>query len=289
MAPVRTQPSLNPTVEDVNEDMGHGADPGDPGGNGKQLSWPEIFARHESVLSSHLDMLCSVKGNVTSDADMFRMVTTMAEKTNKLMTQFKVMKSQLQKPKHNAFTLAQDKTTSFSSDTPLSTSTSSHDASSRSSHSKERKKRPGKDESNTVNDDDFPAEMLRSQKRKRVDVTLPGNDENVRNVTPVSMETEDISEEVQRRLKIKEEKRKKRNAKPEKRKRDSLASNGSTSSPGATSKPRKKAKIAIVGARDEEATSGATGNGGNRIRRFDGISNPDSIATALQGSKRQKQ
>jgi hypothetical protein len=61
---------------------------------------------------------------------------------------------------------------------------------------------------------------------------------------PVSLETEDISDEVQRRLKIKEEQRRKRDAKPEKRKRDrdSLASNASTSSL-ASSKPRKRYKL----------------------------------------------
>ncbi|KAH8429474.1 uncharacterized protein LDX57_007136 [Aspergillus melleus] len=129
--------------------------------------------------------------------------------------------------------------------------------------------------------------MSRSQKRKRVDVTLPGDDESVRNVTPVSMETEDISEEVQRRLKIKEE-QKKRKANPEKRKRDSLASNGSASSPGSTSKPKKKAKLTKGRAGDEE-TLGAAGNSTIRTRRFDGISDPDATTAALRGTKRQKQ
>ncbi|KAK1147086.1 hypothetical protein N8T08_001825 [Aspergillus melleus] len=214
----------------------------------------------------------------------------MAEKTNKLMTQFKVMKSELQKPRHNASGAVQDETCPFSSDTPLSTSTSSRHSSnvssSRLSRSKERKKRRGHDEVNAVHNDD-PSGMSRSQKRKRVDVTLPGDDESVRNVTPVSMETEDISEEVQRRLKIKEE-QKKRKANPEKRKRDSLASNGSVSSPGSTSKPKKKAKLTKGRAGDEETLS-AAGNSTIRIRRFDGISDPDSTTAALRGTKRQKQ
>lgn len=131
--------------------------------------------------------------------------------------------------------------------------------------------------------------MIRPQKRKRVDATLPGDDESVRNVTPVSMETEDISEEVQRRLKIKEEKRKKRNAKPEKRKRDSLASNGSTSSPGTTSKPRKKAKVAAADAGGGDTTLGATENDSSRTRRFDGIADSDATAVSLRGPKRRKQ
>ena len=83
-------------------------------------------------------------------------------------------------------------------------------------------------------------------KRKRTGRSIPGDDEDVRNVTPVSMETEDISEEVDRRLRIKEELRRKKDAKPQKRKRESLASNESShSSPrGELVKPRaKRAKV----------------------------------------------
>ena len=83
-----------------------------------------------------------------------------------------------------------------------------------------------------------------SQKRKRLDSILPGNHEDMRSVTPVSIETEDISEEVQRRLEIKEEQRKKRGSstsEKRKRNRDSLASNDSTlSSSGGASRPKKR-------------------------------------------------
>jgi hypothetical protein len=82
-------------------------------------------------------------------------------------------------------------------------------------------------------------------KRKRVDAAIPGHNEDVLNSMPVAMETEDISDEVQRRLKIKDEQRQKRDFKTEKRKRDrdSLASNASASSLGNTTKPRKKFKL----------------------------------------------
>lgn len=83
-----------------------------------------------------------------------------------------------------------------------------------------------------------------SQKRKRLGSILSGNNDDMRSVTPVSMETEDISEEVQRRLEIKEEQRKKRGSgtsEKRKRNRDSLASNDSTSSSfGGASRPRKR-------------------------------------------------
>lgn len=65
------------------------------------------------------------------------------------------------------------------------------------------------------------------EKRRRTKRSIPGADEDVNDVTPVAMQTDDISDEVERRLKIKEERRRKWNGKPEKkRKRDSTASSG---------------------------------------------------------------
>ena len=42
MGPPRTQPSLNPTVEDVDEGVDHPTSSGDNAVNEKQLSWPEV-------------------------------------------------------------------------------------------------------------------------------------------------------------------------------------------------------------------------------------------------------
>lgn len=61
-------------------------------------------------------------------------------------------------------------------------------------------------------------------KRKRTKDTLPGGDEDVETVIPISMQTEDISEEVERRLKLREERRRKRNSRPEKRRWDGVDS-----------------------------------------------------------------
>lgn len=60
-----------------------------------------------------------------------------------------------------------------------------------------------------------------SQKRKRLDLIPRNNDDDAQAETPESAQTEDISEEVQRRLEIKEEQRRKRSSRPEKRKRNS--------------------------------------------------------------------
>lgn len=103
-----------------------------------------------------------------------------------------------------------------------------------------RKKRARSGDANENGTELSRLQESRSQKRKRVEIL--GNDEDLRNTTPVSAETEDISEEVQRRLLIKEEQRKKRSAKPEKRKRDrdSLLSNDGILSLGDATRPKKK-------------------------------------------------
>jgi len=103
-----------------------------------------------------------------------------------------------------------------------------------------RKKRARSGDSNENGAESSRLQDSRSQKRKRVEI--PGNDEDLRNTTPVSAETEDISEEVQRRLEIKAEQRKRRDAKPEKRKRDrdSLVSNDGILSLGDMARPKKK-------------------------------------------------
>ena len=53
----------------------------------------QVFCRHESILSSHLELLNSVKGRVT-ESDAIRTVSSMVENTNKLLRQFNVVKKQ---------------------------------------------------------------------------------------------------------------------------------------------------------------------------------------------------
>lgn len=137
------------------------------------------------------------------------------------------------------------------------------------------------------------AAISRSSKRKRLDLAIAGAEQEVADVMPVALETEDISEEVQRRLKIKEERRKKRDAKPEKRKRDSLASNGSASasSPGGVSRPRKKkVKTSAAGEWGSPVTpnsSSQTAGGEFRGRKRDpGIL--DEASSTSEAKKRQR-
>lgn len=144
------------------------------------------------------------------------------------------------------FEKSSEKPTATANEYRTTSTSSSRDSSKRRrSSSKERRKRYRVEtdsmdvESESI--DTMPVGAVQDQKRKRLDMMMAGGDEDVRNVTPVALETEDISEEVQRRLEIKEEQRRKRSSKPEKRKRDSMASTGSTSSPG-IAKPKKKTK-----------------------------------------------
>jgi hypothetical protein len=65
-----------------------------------------------------------------------------------------------------------------------------------------------------------------SRKRLRTTRKILGEHDAVEDFVPVALQKDDISEEVERRLKLKEERRKKMSAEPEKkRKRDSTSSN----------------------------------------------------------------
>lgn len=142
-----------------------------------------------------------------------------------------------------------------------------------STHSNDRrqlkgmKKRP-RMESDTASPEPETQIVDSASKRKRGDRILPSGDDDVRDAMPVSMETEDISEEVNRRLKIKEERRKKKDSKSEKRKRESLTSNESASPRERQVKPRAKrlrVKYTLGGQADaSEANDHHAGHGAKR-------------------------
>lgn len=54
----------------------------------------QLLSRHESALSSHLDMLNSIRDHVKDD-EAVRTLSGMVETTNRLMLQFKVVKKQV--------------------------------------------------------------------------------------------------------------------------------------------------------------------------------------------------
>ncbi|KAL3474018.1 hypothetical protein BJX99DRAFT_232542 [Aspergillus californicus] len=233
-----TDPPLNPTVEEVcDETETHSQIPG----SDFRSAWPELCTQHESVLSAHLRMLQALKGQITSDAESSKLIQSMLERTNKLCMQFEGIK------KHVIHRMNRNPVLEgYSGD--FEKVDLRAQASARSDDGSRPKRRKRQRVSNEVEQESEMREPVISEfqrsKRKRVDVPNPTEDQDVGDAVPVSFETEDISEEVQRRLKIKEEKRKRREVKPEKRKRDrdSLASNASTSSL-ASMKPRKRFKL----------------------------------------------
>ncbi|KAJ5782511.1 hypothetical protein N7457_004285 [Penicillium paradoxum] len=205
---------MNPTVEDENDS--HAS----PNSEGAPIPWSEIFSRHEAVLCSHLEMLSMVKGQVASQADGFQAVTSMVNKTVQAMNQLKVARKHMMNKNSSASSTSSPFNPAQPADIEANT---------------RKKRRRVSREKDTRSE---PIEEVRAPKRYRDSSSQPpiGQDEDFGSI---SLGTEDISAEVQRRLKIKEEqRRRKENPKPDKRKRDSLASNDGASS--AAPRPRKK-------------------------------------------------
>ncbi|KAL2864502.1 uncharacterized protein BJX67DRAFT_221428 [Aspergillus lucknowensis] len=231
---------LNPTVEEVRDETeSHN------GGTSPEfrVSWPELCTQHESVLSAHARMLQTLGSQVASDPETSRLVSSMLDRTNKLFLQFETAK------KHIIPRIIRDPDSSRApaSDSYNSRSNVPPSKGGTGVAQSRRRKRQRLSNDDVEKEAEVREPLLAEAqrlKRKRTGFTVPGDDEDVRDIIPVSLETEDISDEVQRRLEIKEEQRRKRDAGPEKRKRerDNLASNGSSSSLAGT-KPRKKFKL----------------------------------------------
>ncbi|CRL20793.1 unnamed protein product [Penicillium camemberti] len=214
------KPAMNPTVED---EVAHGV-PANPNSNpnpdGTPVPWSEIFSRHEAVLCSHLEMLSMVKEQIAPEVNGFQTVSSMVNKTVLAMNQLKIARKHM---------VSKNATPSSSSSSNPTQSTETE------ANTRKKRRRISRD-----NDTARPerADEIRAPKRYRDSSSQPTPEQDGE-FTSVSLGTEDISAEVQRRLKIKEEQRlKKENPKADKRKRDSLVSNEGESS--ITSKPRKK-------------------------------------------------
>ncbi|OQE15199.1 hypothetical protein PENFLA_c033G09783 [Penicillium flavigenum] len=212
---------MNPTVEDE-VDCSHNpkATPkGNPNAN-ETVSWSEIFSRHEAVLCSHLEMLSMVKEQIAPEVNGFQTVSSMVNKTVLAMNQLKIARKHM-----------------MSRNATPPTSSSSNPTQSTDTEANIRKKRRRISRDNDKARPD-PTDEKRAPKRYRDSSPQPGTEQDGE-FTSTSLGTEDISAEVQRRLKIKEEQRlKKENPKADKRKRESLASNEGESS--IASRPRKK-------------------------------------------------
>ncbi|OQE44571.1 hypothetical protein PENCOP_c002G01501 [Penicillium coprophilum] len=218
----KSKPAMNPTVEDEvdNADANLKSNSnGNSNTNDTPVPWSEIFSRHEAVLCSHLEMLSMVKEQVASEVNGFQAVSSMVNKTVQAMNQLKVARKHM-----------------MSRNTTPSTSSSNHTQSTDTDTNTRKKRRRVSRDNETVRPE--PTDEMRAPKRNRDSSSQPATEQEAE-YTSTSLGTEDISAEVQRRLKIKEEqRRRKENPKPDKRKRDSLASNDGESA--MASRPRKK-------------------------------------------------
>ncbi|KAL2827866.1 hypothetical protein BJY01DRAFT_228892 [Aspergillus pseudoustus] len=250
MPPLHSRPPFNPTVEEAQDETDR-SNPYDATPSDFGVSWPELCTQHESVLSSHLRTLQALQGQLQtlSDPEGSKMVSSMLERTNRLFSQFEAVKKhvvpRIQRG-DSAFAQAAQTPTG---DSYSSRSSSKQDDVTGSKRRKRARRSNDHEMEPEIKEQPLPEFIAQPQrlKRKRTDLVIPGDNEDVRNAFPVALETEDISDEVQRRLDIKDRQRRRRetDVKPEKRKRerDSLTSNGSASSLLGM-KPRKKFKLA---------------------------------------------
>ncbi|CAG8056093.1 unnamed protein product [Penicillium olsonii] len=171
-----------------------------------------------------MEMLGLVKGQIAPEVDAFQTVSSMVNKTVQAINQLKVARKQMM-----------NKSANSSSSTP----NQPHTDAGANTRKKRRRVSGEQEQTRAAAVTTESSREMRSAKRV-CDAPSQPPPEQDRHVTPTSLGTEDISAEVQRRLKIKEEQRRKRETpKHDKRKRDSLASNDGAS-PGATTRPRKK-------------------------------------------------
>ncbi|KAJ5722342.1 hypothetical protein N7488_000377 [Penicillium malachiteum] len=242
------------------------------------VPWSEVFSRHDTVLSSHLSLLNEVKSQLAADSDTFRAVSSMVNKTVQSMNQSKILRKAMMNHKTDTFH------TEKSSSSPSNPSASSQKNRTESNPSQSqsqsqpqsseptRRKRPRtdkdtppRDSQNTFSED--PIAAHRSSKRRRDNPDEPPQDyaQPPQQEYPGEWETEDISEEVQRRLRIKEEiRRKKESSRVQKRKRDSLQSNEGRS-PGPSKHQKKRTKLGDE-AQDRDSSS-TSGTGGEKLRK----------------------
>ncbi|KAF7716161.1 Uncharacterized protein PECH_005437 [Penicillium ucsense] len=192
------------------------------------VPWEEIFTRHDAVLASHLEVLGAVKNQVALTGEASRAITSMVTKTIQAMNQ-----SRLARKKMLNQSTSQDVPNTFTSSPPPCEMNQEGTARSQTTDTapNSRKKRSRNETVvSTFSPQPLATEGDTRVIKRRRSIAEDNKTPNVSSVPPPTCDTEDISEEVQRRLRIKEELRRKRqNAKPEKRKRNSLTLGDGTS------------------------------------------------------------
>ncbi|KAI2905044.1 hypothetical protein CBS11852_1279 [Aspergillus niger] len=165
-----------------------------------QHSWPEISKQHDNMLSSHLEMLHQVKSQLHSHGEELQLVSSMVDKTKRLIAQFDILKKRVV-PKLNTAAPESDTRSSESMSTSSSRKDLKKEQLKRHAHHMHDSEEDGGTTAGgtTAAEDHDPLTArslaVHSSKRKRIDEFIPGADEDIRSFSPVSVETEDISEE----------------------------------------------------------------------------------------------
>ncbi|KAK2745416.1 hypothetical protein FQN57_003759 [Myotisia sp. PD_48] len=189
------------------------------------IPWPEIFYQHEYNLNSQLEICSKLGEQLSADASSFQALSSIIHQTQQLMNDAKKLKNEFLPRKRGGSGMnGPEKNGSFIV----------HE---------------GKKRRHNADDDPMPGSstLVTKSKLKRARVDGPINTPATATVheTEPEGEVEDISEEVERRLRLREEYRRKRRDKPQtKRKRESLDSSYEESEgrPNSSSQRRKKLK-----------------------------------------------
>ncbi|KAJ6164879.1 hypothetical protein N7470_003551 [Penicillium chermesinum] len=267
------------------------------------IPYSQVFSRHEFLLSSHLEMLGAVKNQLPHDGEASRTVASMVSKTIQSMNQFKIVRKQMMhsmsrtcpnvframfsSPRFN--NLAPEKSADAPSNPFSANPTPATPQSSDAEKAQKKRPRLEREAENATQPTNRELQTgdTRASKRSRSIIAHPNPPQQYppqqyppqpklpeytqRSTSP---ETEDISQEVQRRLRIQEERRrKKESGRSDKRKRESMGSNENASPGTAHQRKRKKVGKDSVSLKKESASSS------QRKRYLDGPSSLDAAKT----------
>nr|KMM72104.1 hypothetical protein CPAG_08403 [Coccidioides posadasii RMSCC 3488] len=208
------------------------------------FQWPDILSRHDLNLRTHIQVCAMVKKRVSSNPDSVKVISSIIQATQQLMQDLENIRDQLgsQDARHTASRNAGDVA---AHDAPVPDKKSSVGSDQQPERPSDKKRSYGEEEDE--NSHQQPGEANSNKKFKRLCDTakLHGDSESsAAEVTPYipTIDVEDISEEVEARLRLKEEARRNRAGKKEKkRKRDSHGSaTDSHSGPSHSALKRKK-------------------------------------------------
>ncbi|KMP09103.1 hypothetical protein CIRG_08784 [Coccidioides immitis RMSCC 2394] len=221
------------------------------------FQWPDILSRHDLNLRTHIQVCAMVKKRVSSNPDSVKVISSIIQATQQLMQDLEKIRDQLplrgtgiiegtrQGSQDARHTASRNAGGVAAHDAPVPDKKSSVGSDQQPESPSNKKRSYGEEEDENTHQQ--PREANSNKKCKRLCDTakLHGDSESsAAEVTPYipTIDVEDISEEVEARLRLKDEARRNRAGKKEKkRKRDSHGSaTDSHSGPSHSALKRKK-------------------------------------------------